>query len=220
MRRDLIKLNIINSQRSRRRRYSIIQCRLSHHRDVYPDGLPSDYSVIATFKLTKDMVKKSWNLWQVTAPDGQEQVGLRFQGDALSLDFFYISPSGNQMLRTFHGVGKLFDGEWHKLALSVKGSMVKLLIDCEEVSVESIDEPMPVIRQGYTSIVKRAARDRSFSVCLQHDCPFLKILSGDLWLYNESLHILTHARWTSSRWTCPVTQRRPIPKAAASFPRW
>lgn len=131
---------------------------------MYPDGLPSDYSVIATFKVTKDAAKKSWDLWQVSDPKGREQVGLRFQGDTRSLDFFYTSPRGSQMLRTFHGAKKLFDGEWHKLALSVKGSQVKLLIDCEEVSAESIDEPRPVIHRGYTSIVKRAARDRSVSV--------------------------------------------------------
>lgn len=69
------------------------------------------------------------------------------------------------MLRTFHGVEKVFDGEWHKVGLSVKGSEVKLLIDCEEIRVESIDEPRPIIHQGYTSIVKRAAGDRSVSVC-------------------------------------------------------
>lgn len=131
---------------------------------MYPDGLPSDYSVIATFKVTKDTAKKSWDLWQVSDPEGREQVGLRFQGDTRSLDFFYTSPHGSQMLRTFSGVEKFFDGEWHKLALSVKGSRVKLLMDCDEVSVVSIDEPRPVIHQGYTSIVKRAAGDRSVSV--------------------------------------------------------
>lgn len=133
--------------------------------DVYPDGLPSDYSVIATFKVTKDTAKRSWDLWQVSDPKGREQVGLRFQGDTGSLDFFYTSPSGSQMLRTFHGVEKLFDGEWHKLALGVKGNQVKLLVDCQEVSVEAVHEPRPVIRTGYTSIAKRAAGDRSASVC-------------------------------------------------------
>lgn len=132
---------------------------------MYPDGLPSDYSVIATFRATKDTTKESWNLWQISDPEGQEQVGLRFQGDTRSLDFFFTSPHGSQMLRTFHGVEKVFDGEWHKVGLSVKGSQVKLLIDCEEIRVESIDEPRPIIHQGYTSIVKRAAGDRSVSVC-------------------------------------------------------
>lgn len=68
------------------------------------------------------------------------------------------------MLRTFQRVEKLFDGEWHKLALSVKGERVKLLVDCQEVSVEPLDEPRLVIRKGFTSIAKRAAGDRSVSV--------------------------------------------------------
>lgn len=132
--------------------------------NIYPGGLPSDYSVIATFKVPKDTAKTSWDLWQVSDPEGQDQVGLRFQGDTKTLDFFYTSPQGTQTLRTFQRVKKLFDGEWHKLALSVKGERVKLLVDCEEVSVEPLDELRPVIRQGFTSIVKRAVGDRSVSV--------------------------------------------------------
>lgn len=137
------------------------------HSDVYPDGLPSDYSIIATFKLTKDSANKSWDLWQDSDPKGRDHVGLRFHGDTRSLDFFYTGPDANQMVRTFRGVEELFDGKWHKLALSVKGGRVKLLVDCEEVSVESVDEPRPLILQGYTSIVKRAVGDLSVSVCWQ-----------------------------------------------------
>lgn len=158
---------------------------------MYPGGLPSDYSIIATFKLTKDTTKKSWDLWQVSDPQGREQVGLRFQGDKRSLDFFYTSPQASQMLRTFHGVEKLFDGEWHKLALSVKGSQVKLLIDCEEVSVESIDEPRPVILQGYTSIVKRAAGDHSVSVRRQLGLITSNFLRFETELYFTILYLLS-----------------------------
>jgi len=140
---------------------------LLHNSDVYPDGLPSDYSVIATFKVTPDTAKRSWNLWQVSDPDGREQVGLRLHGDSRSLDFFYTGPRGTQMLRSFSaGVEKLFDGEWHKLALSVKGRRVKLLVDCSEVSVAPIAGQRPVLRRGFTSIVKRAVGDRSVSVSL------------------------------------------------------
>lgn len=138
--------------------------------DVYPDGLPTDYSVIATFKITKDEAKASWNLWQVSDPEGRDLVGLRFNGDSRTLDYFYSSPSNTQMLHSFHGVEKLFDGEWHKLALSVKGDQVKLLVDCEEVRTELLDEPRPVIVRGYTSIVKRAAGDRSISVSNNQEC--------------------------------------------------
>lgn len=74
------------------------------------------------------------------------------------------------MLRTFHGVEKLFDAEWHKLALSVKGDQAKLLVDCEEVSAEPLDEPRPVILRGYTSIIKRTAGDRRVSVSNTEKC--------------------------------------------------
>lgn len=134
------------------------------HSDVYPDGLPSDFSITATFKVIEDTAGKSWDLWQVSDPEGREQVGLRFHGDTRFLDFFYTSPDTRQMVRTFNGVEKLLDGEWHRFALSVKGEQVKLLIDCREVKVESVDEPRPVVLRGYTSIVKRAAGDRSVSV--------------------------------------------------------
>ncbi|CAG09424.1 unnamed protein product [Tetraodon nigroviridis] len=135
--------------------------------DVYPDGLPSDFSIIATFKVTEDTAGKSWDLWQVSDPEGKEQVGLRFHGDTRSLDFFYTSPHTRKMVRTFSGVERVFDGEWHKLALSVKADQVKLLIDCQEVKVESVDQLRPVVLPGYTSIVKRASGDRSMSVDLQ-----------------------------------------------------
>lgn len=137
---------------------------LLSHSDVYPDGIPSDFSIIATFKVTEDTDGKSWDLWQVSDPEGREQVGLRFHGDTRSLDFFYTSPRMRKMVRTFNGVERLFDGEWHKFALSVKGDQVKLLIDCREVKVESVDELRPVVLRGYTSIVKRAIGDRSVSV--------------------------------------------------------
>lgn len=134
------------------------------HSDVYPDGLPSDFSIIATFKVTEGTAGKSWDLWQVSDPEGREQVGLRFHGDTRSLDFFYTSPHTRKMVRTFSGVERLFDGEWHKFALSVKGEQVKLLIDCQEVKVESVEALRLVVPRGYTSIVKRAVGDRSVSV--------------------------------------------------------
>lgn len=141
---------------------------------MYPDGLPSDFSIVATFKVTKETAGKSWDLWQVSDPEGREQVGLRFHGDARSLDFFYAGPGAGRMVRTFGGVEALFDGEWHKLALSVKRGEVGLLVDCREVKVEPLDEPRPAVPRGYTSIVKRAAGDRSVSVSWSFAASYLR----------------------------------------------
>ncbi len=93
------------------------------------------------------------------------------------------------MLRTFQRVEKLFNGEWHKLALSAKGEQVKLLVDCEEVSVEPLDEPRPVIRQGFTSIVKRAVGDRSVSVSTWDRLEYLSTLQGIIRLSGNAVII-------------------------------
>ncbi|PWA25602.1 hypothetical protein CCH79_00001561 [Gambusia affinis] len=195
--------------------------------DVYPDGLPTEYSIITTFKVNNDTAQTSWNLWQVSDPKGQEQVGLRFQPDGQSLDFFYTGPQETQMVRTFQGLQKLFNREWHKLALSVKGNQVRLLIDCKEIRVESIDEPRPVIRQGYTSIVKRAARDRSASVDLQQ----MQVSCDPEQAYSESCCELSSVcggyaeiGLTAGRATCkcmhgqPGLQGSPGPKGHRGLP--
>uniref|UniRef100_A0A3B3QRY1 Zmp:0000000760 n=1 Tax=Paramormyrops kingsleyae TaxID=1676925 RepID=A0A3B3QRY1_9TELE len=135
--------------------------------EVYPEGLPPDYAIIATFKVANESMRNSWDLWQVSAPDGQEQVGVRFPGDGSSLDFFYTGPGGARMLRTFRDVEGLLDGQWHKLALSVQGERVRLLVDCREVSTVPIDGHRATIRAGFTSIVKRAVGDHSGPVDLQ-----------------------------------------------------
>lgn len=147
------------------------------HSDVYPDGLPSDFSIIATFKVSEETAGRSWDLWEVSDPERREQVGLRFHGDTRSLDFFYTSPHTTKSVRTFSGVERLFDGEWHKFALSVKGDQVRLLIDCQEVQVESVDELRPVVLRGYTSIVKRAVGEHSMSVSSPFGC------SGLCWVF-------------------------------------
>ncbi|XP_007892258.2 collagen alpha-1(XXI) chain [Callorhinchus milii] len=135
--------------------------------DLYPDGIPSEYSIIATFKMLGDASRSIWNLWEVSDADGREQVGIRFFGDSKSLDFFYRTPSDTLMFQTFTTVDVLFDGSWHKLLLSVKKNEITLLIDCKEVSTAQVNDKQPISGNGYTSIAKRALEDSSVSLDLQ-----------------------------------------------------
>ncbi|XP_030051026.1 collagen alpha-1(IX) chain-like [Microcaecilia unicolor] len=135
---------------------------------IYPNGLPAEYSIITTFKMLDDTPQNMLNLWQVSNAEGNEQVGLRLLGATKSLDFFYAMPQKTLVFRAFYDVNKLFDGSWHKLALRMKGSHGKLFIDCQGVSAISIKEQDPVSKNGYVSLVKRAADESSV---LQHkDC--------------------------------------------------
>uniref|UniRef100_A0A8C8EU26 Zmp:0000000760 n=1 Tax=Oncorhynchus tshawytscha TaxID=74940 RepID=A0A8C8EU26_ONCTS len=192
--------------------------------------LPTCYDMLEEFRVFKSRGVRKVDGSEpdsVSDTDGREQVGLHFQGDTRSLDFFYTSPSGTQMLRTFHRVEKLFNGEWHKLALQVKGDKVRLLVDCEEVSVEPIDNPRPIIHQGYTSIVKRAVGDRSASVDLQQmdvSCNPEKTYSEDCCELSSVCGGYAEIGLTAGRATCtcmpgqPGNQGPPGPKGHRGLP--
>ncbi|CAM5099804.1 unnamed protein product [Eretmochelys imbricata] len=134
---------------------------------VHPDCLPSEYSIIATFKMPEDTPQNVQNLWQVSDFDGKNRVGIRFLGDKKSLDFFHATPSETLMFRTFSNVDKAFDGSWHKLALSVKGKDAKLLINCQEVSAVPGNEQSSVYGNGYILLVKRSVEESPVLVDLQ-----------------------------------------------------
>ncbi|CAM2112087.1 unnamed protein product [Caretta caretta] len=143
---------------------------------VHPDCLPSEYSIIVTFKMPEDTPQNVQNLWQVSDSDGKNRVGIRFLGDKKSLDFFHATPSETLMFRTFSNVDKTFDGSWHKLALSVKGKDTKLLIDCQEVSAVPGNEQSGVYGNGYILLVKRSVEESP--VLGDQGPPGLKGLSG------------------------------------------
>ncbi|XP_072354538.1 uncharacterized protein [Scyliorhinus torazame] len=135
--------------------------------DVHPNGIPSEYSIIATFKMLEDTSQSIWNLWDVSDTNGREQVGIRIFGDSKSLDLFYRTSYNTIMFRTFTNVDILFDGSWHKLALSVNGKEAKLLIDCMQASKVVISDQQAINGNGYTSIAKRMLDDSTVSLDLQ-----------------------------------------------------
>lgn len=153
----------------------------------FPDGFPSEYSIIATFKMLEDTSQNMWHLWQVSDSDGKDKVGIQVLRDNKNLDFFYASSYKIILFRTFNNMDKIFDSSWHKLALSVKGSNVKLLIDCQEVSAVPTNEHGDIYRNLHTSLVKRSVEKSSVLVSIsQHTgmyqslllhCPLLEIFN-------------------------------------------
>ncbi|XP_029768099.1 collagen alpha-1(IX) chain-like [Terrapene carolina triunguis] len=161
-------LNIVEGSNSD----SLVYCinptiQLRKNTSGHPDCLPSEFSIIATFKMLEDTPQNVWNLWQVSDSAGKTRVGIRFLRDKKSLDFFHATPSKTLMFRTFNNVDKAFDGSWHKLALSVKGDDAKLLIDCQEVSAVPGNEQRGVYGNGYTLLVKRSVEESPVLVDLQ-----------------------------------------------------
>ncbi|XP_048452399.1 collagen alpha-1(IX) chain [Rhincodon typus] len=134
---------------------------------VCPNGIPSEYSIIATFRMLGDTTQSIWNLWEVSDINGREQVGIRFFGNLKSLELFYRTSDNNIISRTFNNVGILFDGRWHKLALSVNERKAKLLIDCTQASEVLLNDQHVINGNGYTSIGIRMLDNSTVSLDLQ-----------------------------------------------------
>ncbi|XP_032877744.1 collagen alpha-1(IX) chain-like isoform X2 [Amblyraja radiata] len=134
---------------------------------VYPGGIPPEYSIIATFKMLGDTAQNVWNLWEVSDIDGREQIGIRLSGISRSLDFFYRTTPNTVMFQTFADVDMLFDGSWHKLALSVSGKEINLLIDCKQVNTVLISKQETIDGNSYTSIARCLLNDAMVSLDLQ-----------------------------------------------------
>ncbi|XP_048387353.2 collagen alpha-1(IX) chain isoform X1 [Stegostoma tigrinum] len=134
---------------------------------VCPNGIPSEYSIIATFRMLGDTTQSIWNLWEVNDINGREQVGIRFFGNLKSLELFYRTSDNNVISRTFNNVGILFDGHWHKLALNVNEKKAKLLIDCTQASEVLLNDQHVINGNGYTSIGKRMLSNSTVSLDLQ-----------------------------------------------------
>ncbi|XP_072912653.1 uncharacterized protein [Hemitrygon akajei] len=134
---------------------------------VHQDGIPAEYSIIATFRMLGDTAQSDWNLWEVRDVEGREQVGIRFLGDSRALDFFYKTPHDTITFQTFTKVNILFDGSWHKLALGVSGKEVILLIDCRQIDTIPIRHQGEINGNGYTSIARSLLEDATVSIDLQ-----------------------------------------------------
>ncbi|XP_077164715.1 uncharacterized protein LOC143822860 isoform X4 [Paroedura picta] len=102
----------------------------------YPDGFPSKYSIIATFKIPKDTPRNIWKLCQVNDSGGNARVVIHVLGDKITLEVPHAPPVDRLlMIKAFTHTGQIFKGSWHKLALSVSDrDNVKLWIDCHEMS--------------------------------------------------------------------------------------
>lgn len=106
-----------------------------------PNGLPSEYSILATFKILSNEPQDAWNLWQVIDSNKKQKVGLYLNKDTQTVNLLYSSPSKTLNFHTSSNVTTLFDGKWHKLSFSVTNDDAKMILDCtEESSVRIADQ--------------------------------------------------------------------------------
>nr|XP_032808689.1 collagen alpha-1(XXII) chain-like [Petromyzon marinus] len=137
-------------------------------RNFHPNGLPTDFSIISTFRMLEETREQAWDLWVMRDSAGKELTGVRLYGEANSVEFFSADPDGAMHRAAFQaGSEKLFDGQWHKLALSVGEGQATLLVDCQQVSRAELRPRVAVGAQGSTTVAQSIKDDSTVKIDIQ-----------------------------------------------------
>ncbi|XP_077209267.1 uncharacterized protein LOC143845100 isoform X2 [Paroedura picta] len=103
---------------------------------VLPYRLPLEFSIVSTFRIR--LTNLTWDLWTITGPDGADQFRLRLFGESYMVKVYHTGAATGDTLTTFEDAGKLFDGAWHKVALSTQENQIVLSIDCQQIGTATV----------------------------------------------------------------------------------
>lgn len=115
--------------------------------------MPADYSIIATFKIVKAVPQSIWNLWKIIDGNKKQEIGLSFNNNSQTVNLFYSTPDKTLLFQKHSNHEQLFDGKWHKLAVSVTNGNAKMGLDCIDVSDASVVEEILPRKNKITSLV-------------------------------------------------------------------
>uniref|UniRef100_A0A3B3RLH3 Thrombospondin-like N-terminal domain-containing protein n=1 Tax=Paramormyrops kingsleyae TaxID=1676925 RepID=A0A3B3RLH3_9TELE len=136
---------------------------------VFPNGLPSEFSLAATFRLRKTTKKDRWYLWQISDASGAPQMSLIVDGAKKVLEFFARGPLKSDLQYTFRSrdLQVLFDRQWHRLSVSVQASILSIYVDCKLIERRLTDVKDGVDISGKTLIATRVESSRPVDIELQ-----------------------------------------------------
>ncbi|XP_036403138.1 collagen alpha-1(XIX) chain [Megalops cyprinoides] len=136
---------------------------------VFPNGLPSEYSLVAIFRLRKTTKKDRWYLWQIFDQTGSTQVSLVVDGGKKVVEFSARGLLKNSLHYTFRSrdLQGLFDRQWHKLSVAVQTSIVSVYMDCKLIERRLTDEKDAIDAGGRTLITTRVDDGRPVDIELQ-----------------------------------------------------
>ncbi len=137
-------------------------------------GLPEEFAFSATYRMSGNTQSKSWNLWQIQDLNGNKQLAVRLNGEALSVELSYRTQENRQMTALFPSQTLLFNSQWHKIVLLVKKGSVSLITDCTATDSQQLAPRGQVNLDGFTHIGK--LKDNS-AIAVPVNCSFLSIFT-------------------------------------------
>lgn len=135
-------------------------------KQVFPNGLPEEYSLVATFRVRRNTKKERWYIWQILNQHDTPEISVLLDGSKKVVEYMTKSAQGNILHYTFKSreIYPLFDRQWHKLGISVQSGIISLYLDCNLIERKQTDEKFTIDLQGRTLIASRAADDKPVDI--------------------------------------------------------
>ncbi|XP_048363666.1 collagen alpha-1(XXII) chain-like isoform X3 [Sphaerodactylus townsendi] len=126
-------------------------------KSVLPYGLPQEFSIVSTFRIRQSTLM--WDLWANTGRDGADQLRFRFLEESHAVEVYYAAAAAGDSVTTFEDVGKLFDGAWHKISLSIQRSQIVLYVDCQQIGTAKVNNYGLLKADGEIVLIRRIKDD-------------------------------------------------------------
>ncbi|XP_035462312.1 collagen alpha-1(XXI) chain isoform X3 [Scophthalmus maximus] len=125
-------------------------------RNLFPDGLPPSYVIVATLRYKGSVTAEEWDLWRIQKLDGKPQMAVTLSGFHRNVKFTTTSesPSGTQTVTFSQQTARLFDEKWHQLRLLVTEEDVTLYVDDLETETLPLELPIGIFINGKTQVGK------------------------------------------------------------------
>ncbi|XP_053291961.1 collagen alpha-1(XXI) chain [Pleuronectes platessa] len=125
-------------------------------RNLFPDGLPPSYVIVATLRYKGSVTAEEWDLWRIQKIDGTPQMAVTLNGFDRTVMFTATSASqsGTQTVRFSQQTAQVFDEKWHQLRLLVTEEDVTLYVDDLEIETLPLETPVGIFINGKTQVGK------------------------------------------------------------------
>ncbi|KAJ3648270.1 hypothetical protein Zmor_020084 [Zophobas morio] len=123
-------------------------------RDIFPQGLPEQFSFISTFRARR-VPKTAWHIIRITDLESKPQFIISLNPRNGTIEFSISNYEGELQTIVFNSTN-IFDKNWHKIHFGVSRERVILYLDCEENARELLELRGPIDINGEISVAKLA----------------------------------------------------------------
>ncbi|CAI6360964.1 unnamed protein product [Macrosiphum euphorbiae] len=120
-------------------------------RNIFPLGIPQQFSFIATFS-SKMVTRAQWHILKIVDHQNSTNLQITLNQVVGAVEFSIVNYNGYLQTVKFEA-NYIFDRNWHKLHFGVFYDRVVLYIDCKQVGVKMLEPRGTVDMFGNTALV-------------------------------------------------------------------